>query len=84
MYLLYPPFGEEAVGPIWRTMAVLFLVVAVLLAFTLTAMVIVVCHTKKGSKSNQPSHSANQQGAPTYSTYTVHECVMAFFENLKI
>ena len=60
-----PSYGEGAVEPVWRTLAILFLVVAMLLAFIIIAMVIVVCHTKKELKSDQPSHNANQQGVLT-------------------
>ena len=46
-------------------MALLFLVVAMLLALIIIAMVIIACCTKKGLKSNQPSHRTNQDGIYT-------------------
>ena len=51
-----------AVHPVWRTMAILFLVVAVLSASTCIALCVMICHSKKGLKPLKILHTIKKEG----------------------
>ena len=54
--------GAAEVHPVWRTMAILLLLVTLLLAVACVALCIITCRRKKGVKSQQISQSIKQEG----------------------
>ena len=55
------PDNEARIHSVWTTVAVLFLVAALLLAGTTVALGTVACHTRKGMKSGWNSNHSTDK-----------------------